>query len=41
VLSYVLFPQVAKKFFEDRLKGKTEVDTCHSGEEVHYITVTM
>ena len=41
VLSYVLFPQVAKKFFEDKLKGKTDVDTGNSGEEVHYITVTM
>jgi oxaloacetate decarboxylase alpha subunit len=40
VLSYVLFPQVAKKFFESKLEVKVAVDQEDS-EEVHYITVTM
>ena len=43
VLSYVLFPQVAKKFFEDRLNPKSQ-DTSEvkdSSEKVNYITVTM
>lgn len=39
VLSYILFPQVAKKFFEDRLKPKT--NNNDADEEVHYIYVTM
>jgi oxaloacetate decarboxylase (Na+ extruding) subunit alpha len=41
ILSYILFPQVAKKFFEDRLKSETIEDTSQSNEEVCYITVTM
>jgi len=41
VLSYVLFPQVAKKFFEDRLSGDNVDNTCDSEEKIHYITVTM
>jgi Pyruvate/oxaloacetate carboxyltransferase len=42
VLSYVLFPQVAKKFFEDRLKPKSEESNESNGsEKVHCITVTM
>jgi oxaloacetate decarboxylase alpha subunit len=49
VLSYVLFPQVAKKFFEDRLKpevaaeaSKDENKNKNSNEnDVYYITVTM
>lgn len=50
VLSYALFPQVAKKFFEERLQEKvvaadvekkTENKSESSQEEVHYITVTM
>lgn len=41
VLSYVLFPQVAKKFFEDRLNGNINNNTCDSDEKIHYITVTM
>ncbi|MEG0775154.1 oxaloacetate decarboxylase subunit alpha [Clostridium sp.] len=50
VLSYVLFPQVAKKFFESRLLGgavavdaekKCEEKSVDNHEEVHYITVTM
>ena len=41
VLSYVLFPQVAKKFFEDRLNGDLENKTSDSDEKIHYITVTM
>ncbi|WP_017416989.1 oxaloacetate decarboxylase subunit alpha [Clostridium tunisiense] len=50
VLSYALFPQVAKKFFEERLQGKVvavdvekkaEEKSERSQEEVHYITVTM
>jgi oxaloacetate decarboxylase (Na+ extruding) subunit alpha len=50
VLSYVLFPQVAKKFFESKLlSGEVAVDvekkceekSMDNHEEVHYITVTM
>ena len=41
VLSYVLFPQVAKKFFEDRLSGDLLDDTCEGEDKIHYITVTM
>lgn len=49
VLSYILFPQVAKKFFEDRLKPKwqkiSEAKDSNEGkdssEKVNYITVTM
>jgi oxaloacetate decarboxylase alpha subunit len=50
VLSYALFTQVAKKFFEERLQGKVvavdvekkaEEKSERSQEEVHYITVTM
>lgn len=37
VLSYCLFPQVARKFFEDRLRGPVEEKQA----DVHYITVTM
>lgn len=40
VLSYALFPQVAKKFFEDRLSGNTNSNS-DSDEKIHYITVTM
>ena len=40
VLSYCLFPQVAKKFFEDRLSGNTN-NNSDSDEKIHYITVTM
>lgn len=40
VLSYILFPQVAKKFFEDRLKGDFKEDKKEE-DIVHYITVTM
>lgn len=44
VLSYVLFPQVAKKFFESKLNhevvAKVAVDE-EKDEEIHYITVTM
>lgn len=32
LLSYVLFPQVAKKFFEDKLNG----NTCENDEKIHY-----
>lgn len=39
VLSYALFPQVAKKFFEDRLSGNN--NTSSDNEKIHYITVTM
>ena len=38
VLSYILFPQVAKKFFEDKLKPETNDKNT---DEVVYITVTM
>jgi oxaloacetate decarboxylase alpha subunit len=47
VLSYVLFPQVAKKFFEDKLKPEVIVEANKAesknsnGDEVCYITVTM
>jgi oxaloacetate decarboxylase alpha subunit len=41
VLSYAVFPQVAKKFFEDRLSGNINDNTCDSDEKIHYITVTM
>jgi oxaloacetate decarboxylase alpha subunit len=49
VLSYILFPQVAKKFFEDRLNPKSqkssEAKDSNEGkdnsEKVNYITVTM
>jgi oxaloacetate decarboxylase alpha subunit len=40
LLSYILFPQVAKKFFENRLYGEATV--CDdSKEKVHHIYVTM
>lgn len=41
VLSYIVFPQVAKKFFEDRLKPQTDGSTKETENTVHYITVTM
>lgn len=50
VLSYALFPQVAKKFFENRLEGSavaaeleknSAVKSDAREEEIHYITVTM
>lgn len=41
VLSYIVFPQVAKKFFEDRLKGDFKEDKKAEEDIVHYITVTM
>ncbi|AKN32435.1 oxaloacetate decarboxylase [Clostridium carboxidivorans P7] len=49
VLSYALFPQVAKKFFENRLNPKTEDineaknsnEVKDNSEKVQYITVTM
>lgn len=39
ILSYILFPQVAKKFFEDRLNPK--LGDSNGEEKVHYIYVTM
>ncbi|WP_097027368.1 oxaloacetate decarboxylase subunit alpha [Clostridium peptidivorans] len=39
ILSYILFPQVAKKFFEDRLNPK--LSDSNGEEKVHYIYVTM
>jgi oxaloacetate decarboxylase alpha subunit len=43
VLSYVLFPQVAKKFFEDKLKPNKKEEVIESADEdtVRCITVTM
>lgn len=41
LLSYILFPQVAKKFFEDKLNGNINNNVGNSDEGVHYITVTM
>ncbi|WP_040214117.1 oxaloacetate decarboxylase subunit alpha [Clostridium polynesiense] len=44
VLSYILFPQVAKSFFEYRTKGEhltEEVETKEDKGVMHYITVTM
>ena len=33
VLSYVMFPQVGKKFLEERLAGKVKVDFSLVGNE--------
>lgn len=41
VLSYILFPQVAKKFFEDKYRPKSNVETSKGSETVQYVTVTM
>ena len=41
ILSYVLFPQVARKFFEDRLKTETIEKINQSNDQICYITVTM
>jgi oxaloacetate decarboxylase alpha subunit len=43
VLAYVLFPQVAKKFFEDRLNPKVQDNNqvANSSEKITCITVTM
>jgi oxaloacetate decarboxylase (Na+ extruding) subunit alpha len=41
VLSYVLFPQVAKKFFEDKYKPKSNVEISKGSETVQHVTVTM
>lgn len=41
VLSYVLFPQVAKKFFENRLNPKSNDETDGNKETIQYITITM
>jgi oxaloacetate decarboxylase (Na+ extruding) subunit alpha len=41
LLSYILFPQVAKKFFEDKLIAETGVSESNNDEDVHYIYVTM
>ena len=38
VLSYALFPQVAKKFFQDRLNGNIG---SKEDEKIQHITVTM
>lgn len=44
VLSYILFPQVAKKFFEDRLnkspKDEASADSAKD-EDIQYVTVIM
>lgn len=41
VLSYVLFPQVARKFFEGKLKPEAKNESNKSSDTVHYVTVTM
>jgi oxaloacetate decarboxylase alpha subunit len=41
VLSYALFSQVAKKFFDDKLTAMSTKESASNEEEVHYITVTM
>jgi oxaloacetate decarboxylase alpha subunit len=41
VLSYALFPQVARKYFEERLNPKHDGVTDGNKETVQYITVTM
>jgi oxaloacetate decarboxylase alpha subunit len=41
VLSYALFPQVARKYFEERLNPKHDDATDGNKETVQYITVTM
>ncbi|MFL0269009.1 oxaloacetate decarboxylase subunit alpha [Candidatus Clostridium radicumherbarum] len=41
LLSYILFPQVAKKFFEDRLKGTANDSESSDEDKPHYIYVTM
>ena len=41
VLSYVLFPQIAKKFFEDKQSGDINNDDGRSDKKIQYVTVTM
>ncbi len=41
VLSYALFPQVAKKYFEAKLQPAPSVKPAAEAEEIHYIEVTM
>ena len=41
LLSYILFPQVAKKFFENRLEGSAGSEVDANKEKIHHIYVTM
>jgi oxaloacetate decarboxylase (Na+ extruding) subunit alpha len=41
LLSYILFPQVARKFFEDRIKIQSKSEKNDDAETVCYVTVTM
>lgn len=41
LLSYIMFPSIAKKFFEDRLKGEEAPIEKKEETTVQYITVTM
>ena len=41
LLSYILFPQVAKKFFENKLNGSEESEADANKEQLHHIYVTM
>ena len=41
VLSYILFPQVARKFFENRLNPESKDKNNDGGEVIHHIYVTM
>lgn len=41
VLSYILFPQVARKFFQDKIRAQSKDENSSDGETVHYVTVTM
>jgi oxaloacetate decarboxylase alpha subunit len=38
VLSYALFPQVARKFFEDKLSGNLNNNTCDSDKKIQQVT---
>lgn len=41
VLSYILFPQVARKFFEDKMNPQPKNEKSDNEEKVYYVTVTM
>ena len=41
VLSYILFPPVAKKFFEDRVNVNKVTEYKKEEEKIQYVTVTM
>lgn len=41
LLSYALFPQVARKYFENKLNGNIDNNTYNSDEKIHYIKGNM